>query len=258
MQPMIQWQILWIRIIANAWSQDSFRKKLIDKNESVRELVKTEFNEEIPFPKWVKLSVEEAPESKWVPRMHFWTLPCTRLTLRVPHKPSDDQLANTLSDYISLLVQLEAPIQPIGAKPGATDLFGGPESPIPAFETMIRWFTIWPQAVALAWNDSNFATYLQKAPDLALYNAFGFQVPGGVELTVNFTDPNEHKAGSSNSDPTNDNDCVNKDSDSVPHLWPVELVLILPPKPELPSEGAIALGAYSESGRSYPFTLFTC
>jgi ribosomally synthesized peptide (two-chain TOMM family) len=220
------WTFVWLKVIAKAWSEPGFRERLTAGDDAqVRELIKTGVHEDVPFPKWVSLKVEEAKDAVWIPDVRFWTLPDTRLTWRVMAKPSEEALAATLASFANELVQMEIKPQPEGA-----------ESPLSAFEQMIRWLSVWPQAIALAWKNPAFERHLREDPHAALYNAFGFQVPGGLRIIVEYTH-HPYEVGA---------------------LPPVELVLILPPGPKDITDGAIALGAYLESGRGNPLTLPVC
>ena len=115
---------------------------------------------------------------------------------------------------------------------------GSQESTQIALEQMVRWFSVWPKTVAEVWTDPQgpFSSHLAGDANAALHNAFGFQVPGGVTLNVKLQkgafDPN------------------------TPYT-PIDLQMILPPLPTVPTDGPVALAAYAESGRSFPFTLCT-
>jgi ribosomally synthesized peptide (two-chain TOMM family) len=123
------------------------------------------------------------------------------------------------------------------------------ESPLAAFDQMIRWFHVWPQAVARAWGDPQFEQHLIQDTHLALHNAFGYQVPGGVLLKAERADI-AHQWVATDIDP-----CMPGDWVSLPDI---DLTMILPPRPKNETEGPVALGAYAETGRTYPFTMCCC
>jgi ribosomally synthesized peptide (two-chain TOMM family) len=219
-----EWSYTWLKVIAEAWSNPAFRDSLIrSDNEEVRTLFKKHGT--VPFPQWLYLTITQPEDAKWVSNMLFWTLPCTELTMRVPKPPGDGNVAAAIANYTRELGRIES------------DMDQGTESPLPAFEQMMRWFTVWPQAVALAWHNEAFKLHLHRNPRVALYNAFGFQVPGGVELIVD-VDADPYAEGS---------------------LMPrADLKMVLPPPPPDAGDAGVALGKYSEAGRSYPFTLCPC
>jgi hypothetical protein len=277
-----EWHYVWLKVLAIVWSErppynfknsllnpgsDGVRKVIGDKLMAVLNQQKIDMG----LPDIIDLKViDDVTKLKrpagwkpeWMPEVGFWSLPDTEVTVKLPDRPDGDT-ALALADLAdrtsfvgiaadgSSFVRATKKSRTKGTKSAARkglrqateetpDVeLEGYEEPITAFEQMTRWFSVWPKAVAQAWKENGrnrpFTRHLIKDANAALHNAFGFDVPGGVRLIVE-RGP-QYKLGM-----------------KPPHI---EVTLFLPPKPSGTYDGPIAIAAYSESGRSFPFTLCT-
>jgi ribosomally synthesized peptide (two-chain TOMM family) len=103
------------------------------------------------------------------------------------------------------------------------------------------WRSIWLKAVALSWEDEGFRAQLVANPREALWQRFGYQVPGEVDIKISQPDGSQFgwRPGEGPSNWT---------------MPAANLDLQLPPAPKAKAEDwAIALADYADS-TSYPFT----
>lgn len=117
-----------------------------------------------------------------------------------------------------------------------------------ALESTMHWQVIWPRAIALAWTDEKFHKSLKKNPRKAIAEKFGYHLMDDLELIIEDA-PKEAAFDYSKS--------VNPDDGSPGDPWSklpnLKLVLTIPPAPEA-SLQAVAITAYQDTGRTYPFT----
>ncbi|EYF06487.1 BMA_0021/BMA_0022 family TOMM bacteriocin [Chondromyces apiculatus] len=246
MDQLKEWHFLWIEAVAKSWSDPAYRSKLLanpNRYLDIHALLGSE----------VTLTLKDGDPSSDAWRGSFWLLPYTEVTLMLPVPPATGAAwGYAMAAYEAQIVGASTTLAgrpPPGGGGGSnvhtSNLSLGGEGTLVAFDQMVRWIHVWPQAVALAWHDAAFKEHLLSDPVLALWNAFNFQFPGGVLLRVQ-----DVPAGAPYGT-----------WDGTKGRWtlpPIALTLILPPPPESGSEQAMALGAYASSGRTHPFTLCCC
>lgn len=124
---------------------------------------------------------------------------------------------------------------------------GGDSQP-GAMEGHMRWQVVWPRVVAKAWRDPEFHKDLLADAEKAIEDKFSFRFAESLKLTVK-------------DEPRNVVFNIDKAYNSTPGsaedpwngLSPMELTLFLPPKPDVDLQ-AVAITAYEDTGRTYPFT----
>jgi ribosomally synthesized peptide (two-chain TOMM family) len=113
-----------------------------------------------------------------------------------------------------------------------------------ALESALHWQVIWPRAIALAWSNDEFRRRLIDDPHAAIEAEFGYVLSKNLELTIEEAD-----AGAFNAAAT-----VEGQDDPWKGLPNLRLILPLPKAPEDPAVQAVAITAYQDTGRTYPFT----
>jgi len=137
-----------------------------------------------------------------------------------------------------------------------------------AYAKARRWQILWPQVIALAWkNHDNFKQRLIDDPIGTLKDTFGYELSKELlKLTiVDLANPQyKRQEPPQDINPRFDTAAYltaadNKDV-KIPfkNIWkdlpPMELTLYLPPAPQRVQDYAIAVTAYSDTGRTYPMT----
>lgn len=282
---LTEWNYLWLKVIAKAWSDTGFEGRLVNPglNSSARQVIETEVGlgrlangivgrGNLPLPHWITLVVKPATGS---------SLPYTEIGVELPKLPTTETISGNpavlLADlsekwgalqsenerdnggkpqpWLSKLMDaaramaspgdvdglqraslaLEAALQALHMR-DVGDAPPGQENPTAGFDQEILWFSVWPQAVARAWKNEAFAASLMNNARLALHDQFGYDAPGGVDLTV--TQSSETYTS------------------GVKGTYPkVALTMYLPTPPTEELDGPVALSEYAGSGRSNPFTL---
>lgn len=123
-----------------------------------------------------------------------------------------------------------------------------------SLEAHMRWQVIWPRVVAKAWRDPDFHAALLADAETAIGEVFGYHFAASLKLVVK-DEPNEVAFDVSKAYNT-DNDLRTEEGrakDPWNGLSPMELTLYLPPKPDADLQ-AVAITAYEDTGRTYPFT----
>lgn len=111
-------------------------------------------------------------------------------------------------------------------------------------EASLRWQVIWPRIIARCWEDQAFHAAIKDDARAAIRNYFGYALSTNLKLTIK--DASEGTFKLEDDDPTTP-------EDPWSGLPPLELTLYIPPAPE-PALRAIAITAYQDTGRTYPFT----
>ncbi len=111
-----------------------------------------------------------------------------------------------------------------------------------AMESHNHWQVIWPRIIALAWEDKEFHKELKADPHKAINEAFGYKLSPSLKLKIE-----DAPAGATYDA---DADYPNDPWSKLPDL---ELTIALPPAPPADIQ-AIAITAYQDTGRTYPFT----
>lgn len=112
-------------------------------------------------------------------------------------------------------------------------------------EQTMHWQVIWPRVIAKAWEDLEFKAELLKDPTGTINKYFDYQLSEELDLTI---------IDSPASTPEFDIDkAFNKNGDPWRDLPKLKLTIALPPAPKLEHQ-AIAITAYLDTARTYPFT----
>lgn len=119
---------------------------------------------------------------------------------------------------------------------------GPREKPTDVINDIGSWYSVWLMAIARAWNDEAFKKRLLSDPRTALRDDLQYVYPQDINLTI------KDATGVANSGWTNNGA---NGSWKVP---PSEVTLWMPPKPEKMEDQAVALGSYSFTSQTYPFT----
>lgn len=108
-----------------------------------------------------------------------------------------------------------------------------------------RWQVIWPRVVAKAWADDTFHRELLDDAKNAIERHFGYALLGSLKFTV------EDAPEDAKFDPAKE--ALSEPDDPWSALPSMELKMYLPPAPRAELQ-AIAITAYEDTGRTYPFT----
>lgn len=277
---VVRWHYMWLKTVAYYWQYGTaFSDTIVGKSpEEVRKGICNAAS--VPVDQWpfiedyVKVYVDKPEKpAQWLSSARFWSLENTKINILLPNPPKQPDLTKPDTDppiawaianiaecmsklvrYVPItLAQLDRKQGTRGTesdcKPQDLKVLAAESTQI-GFEQMYRWFTVWPHAVAHAWRDPLFRKHLTDSPRVALFNAFGFEVPAGANLTIT--------------------DQVSTGVYTKDLGTPIDIHMSLPEKPpsvaiknpvnnqpDIPTnlDDAIALAAYAESGRTFPFTL---
>jgi ribosomally synthesized peptide (two-chain TOMM family) len=116
------------------------------------------------------------------------------------------------------------------------------EKPTDVINDIGSWYSVWLMAIARAWSDEGFKKRLLEDPRRALKDDLQYVYPEDIILTI------KDATGVNNSGWTHNGA---NGSWKVP---PSEVTLWMPPKPEKLEDQAVALGSYSFTSQTYPFT----
>ncbi|MEP3332567.1 BMA_0021/BMA_0022 family TOMM bacteriocin [Sedimentitalea sp.] len=116
-----------------------------------------------------------------------------------------------------------------------------------ALESTMHWQVIWPRAIALAWEDSEFHAQLKADPRKAINEKFGYHLMDDLDLTIEDAPAD---ATFDLSQATNSADAERDPWASLPHM---KLTLCIPPAPPVELQG-VAITSYQDTGRTYPFS----
>jgi len=114
-----------------------------------------------------------------------------------------------------------------------------------SLESALHWQVIWPRIIAKAWGDEKFHEEVKANPREAMEAYFGYRLSSNLKLTI------EDAPSTTTFKPEDNNPDTKEDPWS--NLPPLELTIFIPPAPE-PALQAVAITAYQDTGRSYPFT----
>jgi ribosomally synthesized peptide (two-chain TOMM family) len=114
-----------------------------------------------------------------------------------------------------------------------------------ALESSLHWQVIWPRVIAMAWADDEFHEAVKANPRDAIAARFGYMLSDTMKLEVKDAPP-EATFVPEDLGPDTDNDPWSK-------LPPLELTVVIPPRPAAALQ-AVAITAYQDTGRTYPFT----
>ena len=112
-----------------------------------------------------------------------------------------------------------------------------------ALESALHWQVIWPRAIAMAWSDEEFRDRLIANPQGVIEETFGYRLSDNLDLTIK-------QATSGTFDRTELTPGVDDPWSGLPKL---KLTLAIPPAPSERLQ-AVAITAYQDTGRTYPFT----
>jgi ribosomally synthesized peptide (two-chain TOMM family) len=129
-----------------------------------------------------------------------------------------------------------ADVQPISG-PIGLDFRSG------ALESALHWQVIWPRAIAMAWADDDFRDALIADPRGVIEETFGYHLSENLDLTIE-----QATAG------TFERESITPgEDDPWAGLPKLKLTLAIPPRPSQQLQ-AVAITAYQDTGRTYPFT----
>ena len=112
-------------------------------------------------------------------------------------------------------------------------------------EASLHWQVIWPRVIARCWEDEDFHQAVKQDAREAIGKYFGYALSTNLSLTV------EDAPRDATFRPEDDDPATPEDPWSS--LPPLELTLYIPPAPA-PALQAVAITAYQDTGRTYPFT----
>ena len=112
-------------------------------------------------------------------------------------------------------------------------------------EASLHWQVIWPRIIARCWEDAEFHEAIKNDPRGTIAKYFGYALSTNLSLNIK-----DAPAGATFE--PDDNNPYTPD-DPWAKLPPLELTLVIPPAPE-PTLQAVAITAYQDTGRTYPFT----
>lgn len=274
---LMSFRTTWLRAVAHAWSDKSFKAKLL------KDPMKTmgELELEWPWPDTLHLKVSEGTGFQWIG--DEWTWPNNSdlresLTLYVPLKPPEkirpDEHAIALADYYdmrptlfgtsnSLLSQLDgcsfqtSSVLAAGLKsapaPVARTVFSSQQQPTNGFipsETDFPNFEVALISVmAKAWENENFRNLVETDEDASdvVSVCRGYVPPWSLTLKI------RHDKSAVWGAPKGKGKSA-KQSGNWSKLTPHVLRLNLPETPRDPKECSLALAAYNATGAEFPFT----
>jgi ribosomally synthesized peptide (two-chain TOMM family) len=131
--------------------------------------------------------------------------------------------------------------------PGAPESTGieGSDFKPGALESSLHWQVIWPRIIAKAWEDATFHQQVKANPRQAIEDHFGYELSTNLKLTIEDA-PSDAVFEENDNNPSTPTDPWSK-------LPPLELTVVIPPPPEARLQ-AVAITAYQDTGRTYPFT----
>jgi ribosomally synthesized peptide (two-chain TOMM family) len=118
----------------------------------------------------------------------------------------------------------------------------GQDDTADAYAKAKRWQLIWPQVIAMAWADSEFKKALIDDPHGTILKHFNYELSKELHLKIEVARSGYY------------NPFHNKEQEDPWQGLPLmELTLYIPPAPPEKHQ-AIAVTAYSDTGRTYPMT----
>ena len=120
------------------------------------------------------------------------------------------------------------------------------------WEQTMHWQVIWLRAISAAWEDEEFKKALLNDARQAIYDKFGYSLSPELELTIVEVEGEEGRFDRSKAfyDHSRDEDHQDDPWEGLPKM---KLTMTLPPKPAA-EDHAIAIAAYADTARTYPFT----
>src|SRR4051794_24625452 len=114
-----------------------------------------------------------------------------------------------------------------------------------SLESSLHWQVIWPRVIAKAWEDKGFHAEVLANPREAIMRNFGYALSENLDLEIKDAPADATFEPDDNTPETPD--------DPWSALPKLKLTVVIPPAPE-PSLQAVAITAYQDTGRAYPFT----
>ena len=114
-----------------------------------------------------------------------------------------------------------------------------------SLESALHWQVIWPRIIAKAWEDKEFHEKVKANPREAIESYFGYRLSSNLDLKIEDA-PTDATFKPEDNNPETPEDPWSK-------LPPLQLTIAIPPAPE-ESLLAVAITAYQDTGRTYPFT----
>ncbi len=116
-----------------------------------------------------------------------------------------------------------------------------------ALEATMHWQVIWPRVIAHAWEDEAFHAALLADPRKVIKERFQYELSPELDLTI--TDA----PADATFDPALERAPDGEGGDPWAKLPNLKLTITIPPAPP-PALQAVAITAYEDTGRTYPFT----
>ncbi len=116
-----------------------------------------------------------------------------------------------------------------------------------SLEATMHWQVIWPRAIARAWEDEAFHAALLADPRKAILEGFGYELSPDLDLTI------ADAPADATFDPALEGKPDGEATDPWGKLPNLALTISIPPAPP-PALQAVAITAYQDTGRTYPFT----
>jgi ribosomally synthesized peptide (two-chain TOMM family) len=239
--PMLR--AAWLRIIARVWNDPTGKllQELIEASRKdprgILPILEHDFHFKFPFPR-VKLTVDDRRRPRWMPvGTRGWFGFADEFKLALPGKPAEKDEAELLGEYL----------QEFPTMLGAGTLAEAPED-------FASFGLITGRVIALAWRDLGFHDALFATDDARnlVQDAMDVVIPWNFRLK--FT---EHKVLARHGGPPHASDVgARLLSTEVFEFgnYPLTEICINMPEPPDKTQSAVALAAYNDTGRQYPFT----
>lgn len=112
-----------------------------------------------------------------------------------------------------------------------------------SLESSLHWQVIWPRVIAKAWSDPDFNDAVRADPSGAIKEHFGYVLSPNLLLQI----------VDAPADAVFEPEKINAPNDPWSKLPPLTLTVVIPPPPAANLQ-AVAITAYQDTGRTYPFT----
>jgi ribosomally synthesized peptide (two-chain TOMM family) len=149
-----------------------------------------------------------------------------------------------MSWCIPVNMQGDGSSEAVAAAAGVAEGLGADFRP-GSLESSLHWQVIWPRVIAKAWEDDEFHAEVMANPHEAIKKHFGYVLSENLDLKIEDAPATATFEPEENSPYTPD--------DPWSKLPPLRLTVVIPPAPD-PSLQAVAITAYQDTGRTYPFT----
>jgi ribosomally synthesized peptide (two-chain TOMM family) len=263
---LLAFRALWLRAIAEAWTNEAFKNELLHSGAAEQVLCKW-----FPHYKWewngvLTLKVVDGKEMKWIGDNWIWPVAAKNgegLKVYVPLKPpknaTQDQYPAALADYYrkrpSLLVSddqlsgwslgsldgsLAGGVAGANGSPGGAFTFAPTPKGgfVPQGTDFANFEVALVYAMSRAWESVEFREYLQTNEKLAIASCHGYRAPWMLPIKIA--------------------DAAELEWKQKERTWTGfranELTVGLPQAPVELNERGVAIAAYNATGAQFPFT----